>query len=1225
MQSDQLDGQEWYPVVKEVLVDGVPRNRTFRTKPPFAPTLVNAALVEAKTYADTSTLATMKSLGLWSGKEYTITGGAGVDETDKILAAINACGQSGGGTVIIRSANGIDPIYINNSIQIEWDNLLLIYDCDLLYGPQATQRINGGLAEEIRTELGQVNQVKLRADTYTDVEGRMVLPLRAGDGAYIRVDDRLTLRGENDKYGKPKEKQVVTVYAVDGDNVTCYEDPDYTFKAVYPDSEWPADLTTGTTVGISIYTKLTSDGLIKEYTVNVQNTAAFNIGDQVYISTTETEKDLMAPVVTNLKSAAVMEIARIVDKTETTFTFDRALKRLHRVDKGGCIVKMLPVKNSHIVARKISWDAPQPDRKNAALAINYGTRCTISCNYMDGILGRIGIGIRIGYSYECKAFESTVNDAYRFESAEGYGIALYYSTLCSMEDNSASGNRHNYLLQTTTLCKVINNYSSDDKISGIDAHGANAVATLIEGNRVGRSKRYAPGVTNGGGIRIGNTSHTLGDHDTIIRNNLIEGYIGEKCAGVDISPSSRNAIIRNNTFIDCTIGVRHYNVGSAIDPAQYTDLVVIDGNDFIRCSEPTYIRNWTNSIWSKVVLSNNRSINNAKHFKIEDIPHLLAYGNVIIDPIDTAGEYAFDFQDIAYLRVFNNYAMEANRGVRAVNCGNVKVIRNFLSDTREAFPIYQTGNTSFIEAANDDTGGGGGGGTPVEFQTTGTVLQWREVGDPDWIDLFQLSELQGTDGLNGVDGREIEVQSTSTHLQWRYVGDVTWTNLLALSAILDVNTQSSLFHFIVPLGDSRSAQNWSYSNTTPALLSRSPLFHAEQISRKCRVISKWRQGVSGNEVEDIWNRIVANTPNDVGIGPQDVPTGITWFFLAGTNNITGATTKAYIDAVLAVHKQIVDWAVARGDRVIVGTEWPRVASSSPSGTLTATEQKLFQYYVRKLKSQYRGAANVRLTDVWEKGVDPSSATADAIAELLNPDGLHNSVAIAYLQGKEIATVLDEWDYPTIYWPTASNADLYDATYNPSGNLHSNPLFKGTTGTLSTNATGVAPDGWTMDATSGLSVVGSRETITLPTGKIVDAFKMEISGTTTAQGAYARLRRSGLISTILANDVTEAGAEVLVATNHSNYNQVGIVIDPGITSDQVHGGVNLGGTNGDNAFPASLVEQQYVFPRSPQYVVPATPPASLALDYRVRFSKTGTVSSATIYFISSSFRKTALDG
>lgn len=64
-----------------------------------------------------------------------------------------------------------------------------------------------------------------------------------------------------------------------------------------------------------------------------------------------------------------------------------------------------------------------------------------------------------------------------------------------------------------------------------------------------------------------------------------------------------------------------------------------------------------------------------------------------------------------------------------------------------------------IWAAIDELkAGGGGSGTPgkdgreIEIQNNGAAIQWRYVGDSDWTDLVQLSEITGPKGDPGEDG-----------------------------------------------------------------------------------------------------------------------------------------------------------------------------------------------------------------------------------------------------------------------------------------------------------------------------------------------------------------------------------------------------------------------------------------------------------------------------------------
>lgn len=1167
----------------------------------------------------------------WAG----VVGGPGIDESNNIVIACNALGNRGG-TVIVRALNPDNYVYINSPIQIEYHNLTLRFMSPLAYGAAGWIRINGGLGEVIRTDLGQTNILKLRANSTTDAEGRMILPLQVGGGAYIQVGDRLIVRGENDAWGKAYNKQQTTVIAIVDDDVTCADEPDQTYQTTYPGSAWPPDLTTGTTVAIAAYSAATIDYARGNVVLPVVSTTYFNVGDLVYISDARTEADMMAPVVTNLRSACNMEIARVIkkDAIANTLTIDRPLCRDFPVAWEAGVTKIDAIRNSHMVLDNDSyWVEAQPDRKKNALAINYGDGCTIRINApMDGKAGRIGAAGRIAYSYDSHAVGCKVYDAYRFESAEGYGLTLYYSTLCTIVNSKSVGGRHNYLIQTGTLCNIDNNYSGDDYISGIDLHGANSYDCKVRYNLVTRSNNYSPGVTKGGAIRNGNTSHTLGDHYTIIEDNHITGYVGTDSAGADVSPSSRDVVIHDNDFTDSAIGVRHYKVNSSITPAQHSNRLTITNNTFRRITQKIFdIENYDgNSYWDELYCMGNTAHECAIPMIIKDIPRVVFHYNNQLDPVYTVGVHAFELTNIADLETTGNYADRTDLGMRVQTCPGARLVKNNLGNTVAATPITDGGgNTGWIVTENTDSA------PAVVVVTTSDIADFREaVEDRIAATLLAGAGLSITydDPTGKVTITNTGNTSTSDQITdfQEAVEDRIGLSLLAGSGIAisyDDGTGKTtigataslppLNGLLVPIGDSRSAQWFSYTNTVPALLTRSPGYWAEALSRRCRIDGKYRQGVSGDEVEQIYARITGNTLNDAGYGPNNVPTGTVWVFLAGTNNATGATSKAYMDGVLAVHQQCVDWMLARGDRAIVVTEWPR--GPDGSGTLTANEKKMFMYYVEALRRQYRGqATRVRILDVWPAAADPS--TGDPITNLLNPDKLHNSPGIAYLMGKGIAAILEEWGMQIQYCPTASNADAYDATYDPKGNIHPNPRLLGTAGTVSTNATGTAPDSWTLDASeAGISVAGSRETITLPDGRVVDACKLVVSGTATATGAYARLRRSSLLASVAAADILEGGCEVLVAAGHQNLNGIGMVIDPGVTVDQVHGGLNLGGTNADNVLPASLVEQMYLCPRTPQYTVPGTLPASLAFDIRVRFTAAAACS-ATVWIISSSLRK-----
>ena len=90
-----------------------------------------------------------------------------------------------------------------------------------------------------------------------------------------------------------------------------------------------------------------------------------------------------------------------------------------------------------------------------------------------------------------------------------------------------------------------------------------------------------------------------------------------------------------------------------------------------------------------------------------------------------------------------------------------------------------------VEIKGED-GADGADGREVEFNVSATHIQWKYVGDPNWIDLIALEDIKGDDGQDGSpgqDGREVEFNVSETHIQWKYVEDPNWIDLIALEDI----------------------------------------------------------------------------------------------------------------------------------------------------------------------------------------------------------------------------------------------------------------------------------------------------------------------------------------------------------------------------------------------------------------------------------------------------------
>lgn len=90
----------------------------------------------------------------------------------------------------------------------------------------------------------------------------------------------------------------------------------------------------------------------------------------------------------------------------------------------------------------------------------------------------------------------------------------------------------------------------------------------------------------------------------------------------------------------------------------------------------------------------------------------------------------------------------------------------------------QTAQPKVFRVTGSPRGPIGPNGKSVEIRNSGTAIQWRYIGDVDWIDIVTLSSLVGPAGP------AIEMQVSGGYIQWRVIGAVSWTNLIALTALI---------------------------------------------------------------------------------------------------------------------------------------------------------------------------------------------------------------------------------------------------------------------------------------------------------------------------------------------------------------------------------------------------------------------------------------------------------
>ena len=683
---------------------------------------------------------TVNRNGTYYSYNFGIVGGVGVDESNNILAMLNIVGLAGGGTCVIRAANGSDPIHIAKTISIYYSNVHVVFPPgqEITYEDKGSLRIMGDYAQITRKVDGTA--MKLHIDS-TVVSNETVLELSATDTALmdaeanpalriVRVGDKIVVRGQNDASGKSIEKDTSFVKALAKVGsywqITCTDELDYTFKPTYPASEWPADLTTGTTIYVIEGSLLTVNTTLNITTATVADGTVFAVGDMVEISTNQNEYAMNASAITGggapYKNPANLEQAQIIAISGNVLTFDHALCRVYSTTYYGFVALMVPVVNSTISGARISYVADGVRSANA-LQITYALECHIHHCKVYGIGGRKGHGLRISYSYKCTAHQNDIIGALYTGSGEGYGITIYYATLIMVDHNYISGCRHNILLQLATLAKVISNISIDDRISGIDLHGVYSVRCSIQNNDVSRSSLNTGDSSKPGGIRIGNTSHTGGDHYNVIEGNTITGYNSTTADGIDIFAASTGNVIRNNTVIDCTVGLRFGLNSSQITPVQFIDNTLVEGNIFTRCTsrcveiiaQPTHDGSTSNGKFSQIAMINNISDGNDRHFEITGvvttlgITDVVMVGNQVINPVNTTTTYygiSVKYTS-GFVHIYDNNVSKAQRGIYLQGNGVCHVIGNKTANTVQTDPFTDgTGNTSvnYVDAMVSGSG-----------------------------------------------------------------------------------------------------------------------------------------------------------------------------------------------------------------------------------------------------------------------------------------------------------------------------------------------------------------------------------------------------------------------------------------------------------------------------------------------------------------------------------------
>ena len=252
-------------------------------------------------------------------------------------------------------------------------------------------------------------------------------------------------------------------------------------------------------------------------------------------------------------------------------------------------------------------------------------------------------------------------------------------------------------------------------------------------------------------------------------------------------------------------------------------------------------------------------------------------------------------------------------------------------------------------------------------------------------------------------------------------------------------------------------------------------------------------GVSGQTFQQILDRKSYFNNIDVDIIVIDM----------GTNDVGSYDGNTIQNA----RETIANYYLSLGKIVILLPILARDTTAWASGSVS---RKVANYINSRTRTFCNSRRNCYLFDWNQAWVDMNNPTDTVPVTGNTDDGTHFIPRGAYFVGKAFAAFLATI-LPAAQPRTWGVDDTYDATYNPYGNLITNPFMYGNSGANGTGSTGNVANGFRSErSTGGSTVVASKEvradgrgswqvlTYT-PSGAAVDLFYLRTSTANTTHG------------------------------------------------------------------------------------------------------------------------------
>lgn len=254
----------------------------------------------------------------------------------------------------------------------------------------------------------------------------------------------------------------------------------------------------------------------------------------------------------------------------------------------------------------------------------------------------------------------------------------------------------------------------------------------------------------------------------------------------------------------------------------------------------------------------------------------------------------------------------------------------------------------------------------------------------------------------------------------------------------------------------------------------------------------------------------------------DEQVGVNWgnfdiLWVDGGRN-DGDATVADSLATIANLRAMSDRALAHGKKVFLMLPNP----PRTTGITTLLQQQIRSYVNRQMKVYAEAQPGVYFVDYWRDWVD-GITIAGAPASGITYDGVHPDYKGAYNGATRVLATVSP-DFPQSL-RTQPAWDVWDATYNPSGNVVgvNNPadmMLLGTGGSKS-NASGTVANHWTLfgSAADAARIVGSVVPDVVGFGSVGSQTQViTISTLTAALGGYLLWDSGGTVTNLIGKQI-----------------------------------------------------------------------------------------------------------